>query len=140
MVLKVTRSGRGVAVQHAASNAERAVAILAERGSAFPVRRLQRARIHLVLPLVPRVAVGHALNGVRLELGQPRAGQHVDLPRLNVRSGRDQAAADSTRSSTALDTGSSLNPRTDRRLVTASYTSIMGISSLSFAAPNARKC
>src|SRR5215472_9207690 len=36
----------------------------------------------------------------------------------------DQAAADSTRSSTSLDTGSSVNPRTDRRLVTASYTSI----------------
>src|SRR5262249_18845303 len=71
-----------------ARNAERAVALLAEGGSAVPVRRLQRARIHLVLPLVPRVAVGHALNGVRLELGQPRAGQHVDLPRLDVRSGR----------------------------------------------------
>src|SRR6516164_8399753 len=37
----------------------------------------------------------------------------------------DQAAADSTRSSTSLDTGSSLNPRTDRRLVTASYTSMI---------------
>src|SRR5215831_14596985 len=37
----------------------------------------------------------------------------------------DQAAADSTRSSTSLDTGSSLNPRTARRLVTASYTSII---------------
>src|SRR6516164_6440956 len=31
----------------------------------------------------------------------------------------DQAAADSTRSSTSLDTGSSVNPRTARRLVTA---------------------
>src|SRR6476646_4630102 len=37
----------------------------------------------------------------------------------------DQAAADSTRSSTSVDTGSSLNPRTARRLVTASYTSMM---------------
>src|SRR5215472_1150834 len=37
----------------------------------------------------------------------------------------DQAAADSTRSSTSLDTGSSLNPRTARRVVTASYTSII---------------
>src|SRR6202045_3942672 len=37
----------------------------------------------------------------------------------------DQAAADSTRSSTSLDTGSSLNPRTARRLVTAPYTSMM---------------
>src|SRR5215472_5996362 len=37
----------------------------------------------------------------------------------------DQAAADSTRSRIALDTGSSVNPRTDRRLVTASYTSII---------------
>src|SRR6266481_2227321 len=37
----------------------------------------------------------------------------------------DQAAADSTRSSTSLDTGWSLNPRTARRLVTASYTSII---------------
>src|SRR5215469_2685931 len=37
----------------------------------------------------------------------------------------DQAAADSTRSSSSLDTGSSVNPRTDRRLVTASYTSII---------------
>src|SRR5262249_15171309 len=37
----------------------------------------------------------------------------------------DQAAADSTRSSTTLDTGSSVNPRTARRLVTASYTSMI---------------
>src|SRR5882724_7494556 len=37
----------------------------------------------------------------------------------------DQAAADSTRSSTTLDTGSSVNPRTARRLVTASYISII---------------
>src|SRR5262245_47575091 len=44
----------------------------------------------------------------------------------------DQAAADSTRSSTSLDTGSSLNPRTARRLVTASYTSMM-IASLPLA-------
>src|SRR5258708_4685230 len=34
----------------------------------------------------------------------------------------DQAAALSTRSSTSLGTGSSVNPRTARRLVTASYT------------------
>src|SRR5215471_20658106 len=37
----------------------------------------------------------------------------------------DQAAADSTRSSTSLDTGSSVNPRTARRLLTASYTSMI---------------
>ena len=37
----------------------------------------------------------------------------------------DQAAADSTRSSTSLGTGSSVNPRTARRLVTASYTSMI---------------
>src|SRR5215472_4015985 len=37
----------------------------------------------------------------------------------------DQAAADNTRSSTSLDTGSSVNPRTARRLVTASYTSMI---------------
>src|ERR1700758_2789971 len=37
----------------------------------------------------------------------------------------DQAAADSTRSSTTLDTGSSVNPRTARRLGTASYNSII---------------
>src|SRR5215831_15513134 len=37
----------------------------------------------------------------------------------------DQAAADSTRSSTSLDTGSSVKPRTARRLVTASYTSMI---------------
>src|SRR6187455_3100201 len=37
----------------------------------------------------------------------------------------DQPAADTTRSSTSLDTGSSLNPRTARRLVTASYTSMI---------------
>src|SRR5262245_24900720 len=41
-----------------------------------------------------------------------------------------QAAADSTRSSTSFDTGSSLNPRTARRLVTASYTSMMIASPL----------
>src|SRR5262249_22857408 len=40
-------------------------------------------------------------------------------------SGGQQAAADSTRSSTSLDTGWSLNPRTARRLVTASYTSMI---------------
>src|SRR5215469_7104764 len=37
----------------------------------------------------------------------------------------DQAAADSTRSSTSLDTALSLNPRTARRLLTASYTSMI---------------
>src|SRR6201982_3329584 len=37
----------------------------------------------------------------------------------------DQAAADSTRSSTSLDTGSPLNPRTARRLVASSYTLMM---------------
>src|SRR5262249_5148321 len=37
----------------------------------------------------------------------------------------DQAAADSTRSSTSLDTGSLVKPRTARRLVTASYTSMI---------------
>src|SRR5215475_11215778 len=37
----------------------------------------------------------------------------------------DQAAADSTRSSTSLDTGLSVNPRTARRVVTASYTSMI---------------
>src|SRR6185503_19721339 len=34
------------------------------------------------------------------------------------------AAADSTRSSTSIDTGRSVNPRTARRLLTASYTSM----------------
>src|SRR6516165_2302594 len=37
----------------------------------------------------------------------------------------DQAAADSTRPSISLGTGSSLNPRTARRLLTASYTSMI---------------
>src|SRR5690348_6026771 len=37
----------------------------------------------------------------------------------------DQTAAESTRSSTTLDTGSLVNPRTARRLVTASYTSMI---------------
>jgi hypothetical protein len=37
----------------------------------------------------------------------------------------DQVAADSTRSSSALNTGLSVNPRTARRLVTASYTSMI---------------
>src|SRR6267142_2832924 len=37
----------------------------------------------------------------------------------------DHAAADSTRSSTSRGTGSSVNPRTARRLVTASYTSMI---------------
>src|SRR6516162_50068 len=71
-----------------ARNAECAVALLAEGGSALRVRGLQRGRVHLVLPLVPGVAVGNALDGVRLELGQRRAGQHVGVPRLDVRSGR----------------------------------------------------
>src|ERR1700758_1030164 len=37
----------------------------------------------------------------------------------------DHAAADSTRSSTSRGTGRSVNPRTARRLVTASYTSMI---------------
>src|SRR5215475_5425345 len=47
----------------------------------------------------------------------------------------DQAAADSTRSSTSLDTGSPLNARTDRRLVTASYTSMIASLSPAIAMP-----
>src|SRR5215475_15271353 len=51
----------------------------------------------------------------------------------------DQAAADSTRSKTSLDTGWFLNPRTARRLVTASYTSMIASlqSSLSFVQTHA---
>src|SRR5262249_9811653 len=45
----------------------------------------------------------------------------------------DQAAAESTRSSTSLGTGSFLNPRTARRLFTASYTSIIASHRSSFA-------
>src|SRR6516162_9506948 len=49
----------------------------------------------------------------------------------------DQAAADSTRSSTSLDTGSSVNPRTARRLVTASYTSMIAyLPLIGFFSPN----
>src|SRR5215475_8305056 len=45
----------------------------------------------------------------------------------------DHLAADSTRSSTSLGTGSSVNPRTARRLVTASYTSIIAcLTTVSF--------
>src|SRR5262249_23440610 len=45
----------------------------------------------------------------------------------------DRAAADSTRSSTSLGTGWSVNPRTARRLVTASYTSMIAhLQSVSF--------
>ena len=47
----------------------------------------------------------------------------------------DQAAADSTRASTSLDTGSSLNPRTARRLVTASYTSMIAYLPPAIAMP-----
>src|SRR5215467_7693585 len=47
----------------------------------------------------------------------------------------DQAAADSTRSSTSLDTGSSVNPRTARRLVTASYTSMIAYLTPAIAMP-----
>src|SRR4029077_13609753 len=45
----------------------------------------------------------------------------------------DQAAADSTRSRTSLDTGWSLNPRTARRLLTASYTSMITSPPLAIA-------
>src|SRR5262245_52748915 len=69
-------------------NAKCAVALLAEGGSALSVRRLQRGRVHLVLPLVPGVAVAHSLDGVRLKFGKRRAAQHVDVPRLDVRSRR----------------------------------------------------
>src|SRR5262249_5861494 len=45
----------------------------------------------------------------------------------------DRAAADSTRSSTSLGTGWSVNPRTALRLVTASYTSMIAyLPSVSF--------
>src|SRR5215470_9736003 len=47
----------------------------------------------------------------------------------------DQAAADSTRSSTSLDTSSPLNARTERRLVTASYTSMIASLSPAIAMP-----
>src|SRR5262249_221939 len=47
----------------------------------------------------------------------------------------DQAAADSTRSSTSLDTGWSVNPRTARRLVTASYTSMIAYLPPAIASP-----
>jgi hypothetical protein len=66
--------------------AARAVALLAEGGPALPVGGLQRGRVHLGLPLVPGVAVGHALDGARLEFGQWSAGQYVGIPRLDVRS------------------------------------------------------
>src|SRR5260221_7127615 len=39
-------------------------------------------------PLVPGVACGHALAGAPLELDKRPAGQYVDVPRLDVRSGR----------------------------------------------------
>src|ERR1700757_1683666 len=45
----------------------------------------------------------------------------------------DQAAADSTRSRTSLDTGWSLNPRTARRLLTASYMSMITSPPLAIA-------
>src|SRR5262245_46591704 len=47
----------------------------------------------------------------------------------------DQAAADSTRSSTTLDTDSLVNPRTARRLVTASYTSMLAYLPPAIAVP-----
>src|ERR1700745_95617 len=47
----------------------------------------------------------------------------------------DQTAADSTRSSTTLDTGSLVNPRTARRLVTASYTSMIAYLPPAIAMP-----
>ena len=71
-----------------ARNAECAVALLAERGSALPVRGFQRGRVHLELPLVPGVTGSHALDGELLELRQRRAGHHVNVPWLKVGSGR----------------------------------------------------
>ena len=52
----------------------------------------------------------------------------------------DQAAADSTRSSTTLDTGLSVNPRTARRLVTASYTSMIAYLPPAIAVPVMKHC
>src|SRR5262249_56592492 len=71
-----------------ARNTEFAVTLLAEGLAALAVRGLQCGRVHLVFPLVPGVACGHARAGALLELGQRRAGQHVGVPRLEVRSGR----------------------------------------------------
>src|SRR6516225_2477089 len=45
----------------------------------------------------------------------------------------DQTAADSTRSSTSFGTGRSVNPRTARRLKTASYTSTISHLLLAYA-------
>src|SRR5262249_50286559 len=57
-----------------ARNTEFAVPLLAEGGSALAVRGLQRGRVHLVFPLVPGVACGHALASELLELDQRRPG------------------------------------------------------------------
>src|SRR5262249_50636974 len=57
-----------------ARNTEFAVTLLAEGLAALAVRGLQCGRVHLVLPLVPGVACGHARAGALLELGQRRAG------------------------------------------------------------------
>src|SRR5262245_23036246 len=86
--LPVRGGGPLARLQVPARDAERAVALRAEGRLALAVRGRQRGGIHLVLPLVPRVARGHALAGEPLELGQRCAGQHVDVPRLDVRSGR----------------------------------------------------
>src|SRR5262249_5224968 len=50
-----------------ARNAEYAVTLPAEDRSALSVRRLQRKRVHPVLPLVPKVPVAHVLDRAHLE-------------------------------------------------------------------------
>jgi len=86
--LPVRGGGPLACLQVTARDAERAVALRAEGRLALAIRGRQRGWIHLVFSLVPRVARGHAFAGEPLELGQRRAGQHVDVPRLDIRSGR----------------------------------------------------
>src|SRR5215831_1737970 len=70
----VRGSGSLARLRILARNTEFAVTSLAEGSSALSVRGLQRGRVHLVFPLIPGVARGHALAGELLELGQRRAG------------------------------------------------------------------
>src|SRR4029078_4170211 len=62
-----------------ARHGEWSLALLAERGSALPVRGFQCGRVHLELPLVPGVTGSHALDGELLELRQRRAGHPVHV-------------------------------------------------------------
>ena len=108
-----------------ARNAECAVALLAEGGSALSVRGFS-ARGYISYSRSSQGSPWATRSTARVL--SSASGAPVSTEMFHgwmFDPDGDQPAADSTRSSNSLDTGSSVNPRTARRLLTASYTSMI---------------